>query len=40
MWQMTLTKLQGNTQYSIEYKAVGIKGEELYKIKEDLPIIA
>lgn len=39
MWQMTLTKLQG-TQYSIEYKAVGIKGEELYKIKEDLPIIA
>lgn len=40
MWQMTLTKLQGSTQYSIEYKAVGIKGEELYKIKEDLPIIA
>lgn len=40
MWQMTLIKAQAGNQYSIEYKAVGIKGEELYKIKEDLPIIA
>ena len=40
MWQMTLTKPQGSAQYSIEYKAVGMKGEDLYKIKEDLPIIA
>jgi hypothetical protein len=30
MWQMTLRKLQENTQYSIEYKAVGLKGEVLY----------